>query len=297
MLNPHRFLTVVALAISTTTAASIGAGTTSLGAYNVDINATSVSGLSSGAYFAVQMAVAFSSTIVGGGIFAGGPYHCAKGSEMTALTTRMSATPKPREQTYVQATQSAYASGSIDDPANMNKQRYYLFSGTKDTTVNPEVMVVLDEYLNEYTSEVASVFNLTAAHTQPTDDPTNKNPCTLSASPYLSDCNYDGAGEALNQIAGTPLQARNNGQLSGSLETFDQTEFIVGKSMDKMGYVYVPASCAAGDACTLHISFHGCEQGASSVGTAYVKGAGFNKWADTNNIIVLYPQVMFNLHL
>jgi poly(3-hydroxybutyrate) depolymerase len=119
----------------------------------------------------------------------------------------------------------------------------------------------------------------------------NKNACTLSASPYLSDCNYDGAGIALAHIAGKALNARNAGTLTGSLLTFDQTEFITGKSMDTTGYAFVPASCAAGEACTMHISFHGCEQGASSVGTAYVNGAGFNKWADTNSMIVLYPQV------
>jgi poly(3-hydroxybutyrate) depolymerase len=50
-----------------------------LGAYNVNINTTTVSGLSSGGYMAVQLHVAFSSFIKGAGIFAGGPYHCAQG--------------------------------------------------------------------------------------------------------------------------------------------------------------------------------------------------------------------------
>lgn len=62
--------------------------------------------------------------------------------------------------------------------------------------------------------------------------------------------------------------------------------------MDTSGYVFVPAQCAAMEPCTLHVSFHGCEQGYDSVGTDYVTNTGFNKWADTNNIIVLYPQAV-----
>jgi poly(3-hydroxybutyrate) depolymerase len=88
------------------------------------------------------------------------------------------------------------------------------------------------------------------------------------------------------------LLPRNDGTLQGELLTFDQGEFITGQSMDSTGYAFVPAACASGEECRLHVSFHGCEQGASTsgVGTDYVKNSGFNKWADTNNIIVLYPQ-------
>jgi poly(3-hydroxybutyrate) depolymerase len=33
-------------------------------------------------------------------------------------------------------------------------------------------------------------------------------------------------------------------------------------------------------------------QYAQSIGTAFVNDAGINQWADTNNIIVLYPQAI-----
>src|SRR5947209_11543472 len=51
-----------------------------LSAYNADIRASSVSGISSGAFMAVQLATAWSSTIVGVGVIAGGPFYCAQGS-------------------------------------------------------------------------------------------------------------------------------------------------------------------------------------------------------------------------
>jgi hypothetical protein len=47
-----------------TVVSSAAAQTIHLGSYNVDINQTSVSGLSSGGYMAVQFDVAFSSTVL-----------------------------------------------------------------------------------------------------------------------------------------------------------------------------------------------------------------------------------------
>ncbi len=50
-----------------------------LPSFDVNAERTSVSGLSSGAYMAGQFHVAFSGTVIGAGIVAGGPYGCAEG--------------------------------------------------------------------------------------------------------------------------------------------------------------------------------------------------------------------------
>lgn len=47
-----------------------------LGPYPIDPRQVSVGGISAGGFFAVQYQVAFSSQIIGAGIFAGGPYYC-----------------------------------------------------------------------------------------------------------------------------------------------------------------------------------------------------------------------------
>jgi len=112
--------------------------------------------------------------------------------------------------------------------------------------------------------------------------------------PYISYCDYDGAGIALNWIYGT-LKPRNAGTLTGKVIQFDQSAYASNPksiSMDTIGYVFVPAACANGAECRLHVSFHGCLQYAGTVGTQYVDHAGYNQWADTNNIIVLYPQTI-----
>ena len=51
---------------------------------NIDRDQTSVSGISSGGYMAVQFHVAHSASVKGAGVLAAGPYYCAGGSLWTA---------------------------------------------------------------------------------------------------------------------------------------------------------------------------------------------------------------------
>jgi len=47
--------------------------------------------------------------------------------------------------------------------------------------------------------------------------------------------------------------------------------------------------------CRVHVVFHGCKQYAGNVGDAVYRHAGYNEWAETNRIIVLYPQTQATL--
>ena len=49
------------------------------------VSDVTVSGLSSGAFMAVQLHVAYSSIISGAAVYAGGPYWCAMGNLNTAM--------------------------------------------------------------------------------------------------------------------------------------------------------------------------------------------------------------------
>jgi len=42
--------------------------------------------------------------------------------------------------------------------------------------------------------------------------------------------------------------------------------------------------------CKLHVVLHGCKQNISDVQQQYVRNTGYNRWADTNNMVMLYPQ-------
>jgi predicted peptidase len=264
-----------------------------LAAYNVNISDTSISGLSSGGFFAMQMGVAYSSVFKGVGIIAGGTYDCAR--QMNYSTCMYNANPGISQSI---TNMKNWSGNQIDSVANISNQRIYIFTGTSDTTVGPNV-----------TSQVYSLYVTTgkfvasgnvkydntnsAVHTFPTDfDGQGDNGCNVSISPYISNCHFDGAGAALQWIYGS-LNARNDGALNGSLIQFDQTPFVSsGNGMDTSGWLYVPASCATGAQCKLHVAVHGCEQGYSEIGAAFLNNAGYNKWADTNNLIVLYPQAI-----
>jgi len=165
----------------------------------------------------------------------------------------MNALSPPPVSSFISTTNTRASNGQLDPTSNLANQRVFMFSGTADTTVRQPVMDALQTYYKNYITgpqgSIVYANNIKAAHTQPTDDPINKNACTTSASPYISNCNYDGAGYALQQIYGN-LTARNNGQLSGSLIQFDQSEFISsGYGMATSGWLYVPASCSQGTPC------------------------------------------------
>jgi len=267
----------------------------SLPVLNAPIQNTTVSGLSSGGYMAVQMHIAYSSIISGAGIFAGGPYNCAQGNVDIALYPCMKAKPDPPDvDSSISVTNTRSQSGEIDDISNLADDRVYMFSGTDDTTVRPPVMDALQEYYMNFLSSSSQLTyenTIGAAHTQPTID-TSTNPCSISTSPYISYCDYDGAGEALQTIFGK-LNPPNNGTSMGQMLSFDQSVYLPNpssKSIAKTGYIYVPDTCMNNETCYLHVAFHGCLQSYQSVNDAYITESGYNAWADTNNIIILYPQ-------
>lgn len=264
--------------------------TPSLGSYNINPNTITVSGLSSGAYMAVQMHVAFSETFTGAAIFAGGPYYCAEGSVNTAQLKCMQTTMGvPNAQLYVNDTNKFFKSNQIDDPANLADDKVFLFSGTSDTTVAPAVMKSLETYYKTFVTEgtVVSEFTFKASHCLPTTN--YGNTCTVTMSPYIGKCNYDGAGIAFKVLYGDNLVTGKD--VAANLLTFDQSPFSPAKaSIGATGYVYVPTACKSGTTqCNLHVSFHGCKQDIANIQDQYAADTGFNSWAEANNIIVLYP--------
>jgi hypothetical protein len=140
-----------------------------------------------------------------------------------------------------------------------------------------------------------------AGHAQPTDF--FGNPCVVQDDPYINNCHYDGAGALLQWIYGA-LRPKENGHLQGSFVAFDQREFLANAArhgLAEEGWLFVPADCANGQPCRLHVAFHGCKQyqsyqyfdpaaGLVTFRTTFVRNAGYNNWADANSIIVLYPQ-------
>ena len=184
---------------------------------------------------------------------------------------------------------------AIDPLAHLSRQRIYLFSGAEDKTVLPLVGAALKAFYAAFVAEnnIRAQPNWPGvSHLFPTDSKPGRD--CKSGAPFVSDCDYDAARMMLTHFYGD-LQPRNPHPPADALVAFDQTRFATKDREARMatrGYVYVPRACAPGaPPCRLHVALHGCRQTAADVQQAFVAGAGYNEWADTNRIVVLYPQV------
>lgn len=259
---------------------------------NVDLTQTTVSGLSSGAYMAGQFHVAFSSEVKGAGIVAGGPYGCAEGRLEVALQRCMqTGMGEPDPEALYAAAIAMARSGSIDPLTNLADDRVYVFSGTADRTVLPAVSAKIPLFYGRSglpTAAMRLVGDVPAGHGFATAD--GPVACDDTKAPFINDCNLDQAGEILDFLGG-PL--RPPVATVAAPLAFDQTRYLADpepRGMADTGWVYVPAACRDGAPCRVHVVFHGCKQNAESVEDAVTVGAGYNRWAEANDIVVLYPQ-------
>jgi hypothetical protein len=245
---------------------------------------------------AVQLHVAHSALVRGAGVLAAGPYYCAQSSAWRARYNCMNPgtwTPLPPVALLVSATEALAARERIDPTAHLLSARIWLFSGQRDGTVYQEVVEALRDYYRNWVpaSQLAFIRDLPAGHAMVTAD--FGGPCSVTAAPYVNDCDFDAAGTLLQHVYGPLIPP--SPQAAGALLRFDQREFTDETpyriSLDDDGFAYIPAVCQTGG-CRVHVAFHGCDQGREAVGDQFVRHAGYNRWADTNRIVVLYPQAI-----
>ena len=286
-----RYLFAVAMAL----AAGAGAAAERLPEFAAEGTITT-SGVSSGAYMAVQLHVAHSATVRGAGAIAGGPYYCARGSLWTALSSCMDPGPfsaLPQPQHLAGVARSLAASGAIDPIERLAGAKVWLFSGTRDETVSAEIVEALRGFYRAAApdADIALENGVPAGHGMVTDGAGNE--CSTTRPPFIVACRYDAAGILLKHLLGSlaALAARP----AGRVIEFDQREFAGGApaaiSMADSGYAFVPQPCGR-ERCRVHVVFHGCRQSAEQIGDRFVREAGYNRWAESNRLIVLYPQTV-----
>ena len=256
-----------------------------------------VSGLSSGGYMAVQFQVAYSSLVHGAGIIAGGPYYCAENKLNRALSNCMEPTAKdapPAVDETLKTIQKLADSDRIDPVKNLSDDRVWLFSGGQDKTVAPAVMNALAAFYQKLlpAEAVRYVQMPEAGHAMPSVSDTQPNACATSNPPYINRCqDFDAAGQLLAHLLGTLKPSTS--AADGEIITFDQRPFVQGTATDASladeGFAFVPNTCRTGG-CKVHVAFHGCRQNAGEIGRRFVEGAGYNHWAASNRLVVLYPQ-------
>jgi poly(3-hydroxybutyrate) depolymerase len=268
--------------------------------YGADAAAITVSGVSSGGFMAVQFQVAHSASVKGVGVIAGGPYYCAQGSVWIAYydcSTPSAWAPLPSPAALKAEADALARARLIDRTEGLAAARVWLFSGTRDRTVAPAVVDAARQFYALYKppgGNVVLVSDRPAGHAMVTANAGNA--CGTTASPFINDCDYDAAGELLQHLLGAlePPAAKE----AGRIIRFDQRPFAGGDayaiSLADTGYAFVPRACDT-ERCRVHVAFHGCRQNAAAIGEAFVREAGYNRWAESNRLIVLYPQTTARL--
>jgi hypothetical protein len=240
--------------------------------------------------------------MVGAGIIAGGPYYCAGCYESNsfmenAVSTCMKPVGRmgPDSKTLFSKAKEFERKGWIDKLNNLKDDNVYIFSGANDRTVYPAVVEQTEKfYLLAGTpaDNIKYVKYINAGHCIITNNDDDV-PCSQTKPPFINDCDFIQSHDILRHIYGDlnpPAKA-----LSNDIIKFDQKPFFDSEddfkrsSMSRYGYIYVPKSCET-KTCKVHLVFHGCLQGATEIGDEYYQTTGYNELADTNDIIVLYPQ-------
>lgn len=288
-INMHANATVLIIGLlSSVSIASTGNDRSGL---NYDPTNVTVSGLSSGGYMATQMHIAHSDMISGAAVLAAGPYYCAQGSIGTALARCVTKTESQINLSLLTEQINYYEQQQWIAPlSQLRDDKVWLLHGSQDKTIN---RLAADALFTQYSQllpaeNIKYINDKPFGHQFPTEVAGTE--CGISESPFIGACDYDAAGQLLTHLIGdlTPKSTERTGEMVA----FNQREYggEDAKSLAKNGYIYVPQSCAKGEECQLHVSFHGCNQHADAIGMDYIKNTGLNEWADSNHLVVLYPQ-------
>jgi poly(3-hydroxybutyrate) depolymerase len=308
MVEHNSNVTLVAAAALTVALAMVarpGFAAEALPKLGADLAATSVSGLSSGAFMAVQIEVAHSKDIVGAGIVAGGPYACAESQASRLVPFWPSAVLQNAQQALYSCMETSSGvpdpealakragelaqDGAIDPLTGLADDNVYLFSGNEDQTVTRPVMEAAESFFKDVGVSPGNLTLVKAegGHAFLTEQ--GGAACGISAAPYVSDCDYDQAKAILSWIYG-PLAASST-EPQGKFLMFEQQPFSEpGDGFADEGVVYVPPACEQQTGCRVHIALHGCQQSREAVEDAFIKESGYAEIADTNRLVILFPQ-------
>jgi len=281
-------------AATTTTAApttTAGAGGPSgiLDNLVIDSSTIGVSGFSSGAMMATQMHVAFSKSISGAAPFAGAPY----------LTGGPDLNGGASVEDLYQETLALAEAGLIDPVENMREDQVYIFTGTLDSVVPPELSPKMKSFYSRFMEEdqIELKNDIAAEHGFPSAN--NGGVCSELVPPnYVNFCNYNGAAEMLKRVFGPISDDATLDEYI--LRDYDQNEFVQNGdastiAMDSQGYIFVPSRCEnRANPCHLHLHFHGCTQGRENIGDGYIRQSGLLPLAEANNIVMVFPQIKQN---
>ena len=258
----------------------------------VDPFAVTVSGFGSGALMAQQFHLAHSQRVRGVALIGVPPYDCAYGQGEGFLSDpcgRAQHGDITAHQLAAIAQQRA-AARQIQPLENLRNDHVWLMHGEQNATIERGMFNTVVEFYREFVDpdRITVEYVDRTGHLWPTMGYGVE--CSASTSPYLGACDYDAAELMLSALYGYLRQPEHEEQRLTEFNQRIAVEPTAGAGLAERGYAYIPRECAAGASCSLHVSFHGCEQSADFIGPAFAEHSGLNRWAEANRLVVLYPQ-------
>lgn len=279
---------LLALLLATTLASPLAfaeASPAPLPALGTDLHTGTVSGVSSGAYMALQLQLAEPTLFAqGAAAVAGGPPGCAQGSMFQALGPCLG-----RSAIEVPALVQQARDRAGDQLATLGRTRIYLFSGSKDGVVQAPTSLAAQAFYAALLPQASVKLEagVPAGHGWVIAKKGEAQDCERMAAPHLRPCGFDLAGSLLQHLLG-PLNAPGG---EGELLRFDQRpDAPTEAALADEGFVFVPETCRRERGCRVHVALHGCLMNAATVGDAFARSSGLNEWAAANRLVVLYPQ-------
>ncbi len=271
-------------------------------ALNIDTSSVTVSGLSSGGYMATQFHLAHSEYVDGAALIGTGPYYCGQNDIGTALAQCVNKTSEFLSLDVLQEKVASYQSkGLLAKQSTHKNDKVWILHGQNDAKVNRKAADMLAAQYSAWieAENLVYISDKPFAHHFPTL--ASGHECSISQAPFIGNCDYDAAGELLSHLySDLNDKSRDSADsLAAQIIEFDQSELggEYASGLADTGYAFVPSGCAQGEVCKVHVSFHGCNQFADAVGRDYVENTGLNAWAQSNNILVLYPQTKKSLFM
>ena len=280
---------------------------------NLNLVNLTVSGISSGAYFANQFQISFSKSVKGGAFIAGGPYYCAMNNFYSALNSCMETDGIAASvSTLVQWTKNAAKLGYIDPYQNLENSKIFIQNGLSDNVIDPKLGQDNYQFYKQFGTKnenIKTVFELDSAHGWPVYNQTETagSPCDEINDRFMNNCEFEVAWQMVKFLYGfeqTPKFDKSRTWSMESLTPFDQKKFCPlsnckSISMANTGYIYIPEQCLNGSNpnCKLMVSFHGCQMGAQDskfkeVGENWMLYNGLLQIADATDLVILYPQAI-----
>lgn len=297
-------LSVLSTALLLTACVSEEASFPALPHLNIDPQAVTVAGLSSGGYVAHQLHLAWPETFHGAALLASGPYGCARAGLSAALThctgTAAGAPSVEDTLTLVQESAEAGALGHLD---LLRDDPVFLYHAGADPVVASGVTDARDHLYQALGAKTQVMTLASAGHGWPVDRHVAEEvvACDETASPFLNACGQSVAAEEMTMLYGDAASSADHTQAQGRLAQFDQRSWKnpAGKHSLKVladyGYVYVPQACENGAQCGLQLVLHGCEQSVDAIGTAFIEKSGLLTQADARQVVLLFPQAQASL--